>query len=265
VADGGVTCTQGHHFDVAREGYLNLLASNRRRGEHEGDSRAMLLARRAFLAKGYYDPISRAVAEWVGGVQLEGCVVDAGCGDGFYLGRIETRLADRGGPEHTLIGLDVAKDATRLAARARPSIAFVVGDVTSHLPLRDGCAGVVLSIFAPRHAAEFGRVLRLAGQLLIVIPTDEHLGGLREQVPLLRVEPEKREHIVERLSGDFVLTSILPVRYEITLDGTDAALLVRMGPTARHLAEAKVAALAARPARIATLVSVELLAFRRRG
>src|SRR5262249_23546230 len=154
-----------------------------------GDSRAMLHARRAFLTAGHYEPIAEAVAGLVAEALSDpynshagrpsGCIVDVGCGEGYYLAGIQRRFDAAGAPVPPLIGLDVAKDAARLAARAHPAMAFEVADATTRLPLRDTCAEVVLSIFAPRNPDEFARVVRAEGRLLVVMPTYDHLSGLR--------------------------------------------------------------------------------------
>lgn len=273
LVEGGVHCAHGHHFDLAREGYLHLLPGTGRRSGQLGDSHAMLRARREFLARGYYDPLADALARQVAAIlappdaalvaEEPGCVVDAGCGEGFYLGRVHTHLRGNGIAAPPLIGVDVAKDAARLAAKAYPLVAFAVADVTARLPLRDACADILLSLFAPRNPAEFARSVRPHGRVLVVIPTEAHLDGLRAHVPLLRTEPDKREHIVERLASAFSLVGGTPLTYEITLTGADAAHLVAMGPSAHHLPEPQIVALAAHPDPITTLVSVELLTFQR--
>jgi SAM-dependent methyltransferase len=275
LVPGGIECPRGHHFDVAREGYLNLLPGSGRSSVLVGDSGAMLRARRAFLAAGHYEPIAEAVGGFVAETvsaplpgltaATSGCVVDVGCGEGYYLASIQRQFDATGAPVPPLIGLDVAKDAARLAARAHPAIAFAVADVTARLPLRDACADFVLSIFAPRNPDEFGRVVRAGGRLLVVIPADDHLSGLRQHIAMLRVEPEKREHVVARLASSFTLTTALPVRYGLTLSGHEAALLAAMSPSARHLPAGALAALAAHPEPITTPVSVELLVFQRRS
>ena len=47
-------CPEGHSFDKAREGYVNLLF---RHGGTHGDNREMVLARRKFLDSGHYLPL----------------------------------------------------------------------------------------------------------------------------------------------------------------------------------------------------------------
>src|SRR4051812_13633769 len=57
---GGAACANKHTFDRARNGYLNLLLSNKKQSAEPGDSLAMLSSRRAFLLGGYYDPMAAA-------------------------------------------------------------------------------------------------------------------------------------------------------------------------------------------------------------
>jgi 23S rRNA (guanine745-N1)-methyltransferase len=50
-------CPKGHRFDRAKQGYVNLLRSQRSSKRNHGDDRDMIVARREFLEKGYYLPL----------------------------------------------------------------------------------------------------------------------------------------------------------------------------------------------------------------
>ena len=50
-------CVKGHSFDVARQGYVNLLTVNQKHSKNPGDTRQMVAARKEFLDGGYYEPI----------------------------------------------------------------------------------------------------------------------------------------------------------------------------------------------------------------
>lgn len=52
-------CPRRHTFDIARQGYVNLLTG---RAPHAGDSAEMVAARAEFQAAGHYDVISAALA-----------------------------------------------------------------------------------------------------------------------------------------------------------------------------------------------------------
>ncbi len=101
-------CDRGHSFDVARQGYVNLLPVQLKRSLHPGDTREQVLSRRAFLETGSYAPIVEAVCSAAEG--HPGPVLDVGCGEGYYAVRVAEHL------QAELTGLDISKEAVRCAA-----------------------------------------------------------------------------------------------------------------------------------------------------
>jgi 23S rRNA (guanine745-N1)-methyltransferase len=156
-------CPSGHSFDIAREGYVNLLAGRGSAVRESGDDRAMVHARRAVLDGGHYDELRARVLERVG----NGPVLDAGCGEGFYSRPLAGRAAWIG-------ALDVSKTAVRLAATRAPDIDYAVANVF-RLPIDDGAMATVLSVFSPIAERELARVLRPDGRVLVVGPGPDHL------------------------------------------------------------------------------------------
>lgn len=168
------SCPGGHGFDVAREGYVNLLVTHQRRHRQPGDSADMLRHRRAFLDGGHYRPLADAVAAYARPGQA---VLDAGCGEGYY-----TRDWPAVRPGLRLWAVDIAKPAVRLAARrGRPGSAYAVASVFD-LPVVDTSIDVVVSVFAPLASEEFERVLRPGGLVLTVTPGRDHLDGLKARL-----------------------------------------------------------------------------------
>lgn len=271
ATDGALRCERGHAFDIARECYVNLLAPGRSAPKLAGDSQSMLRARRAFLDHGHYQPLSDAINTAVARrlaqiplAQAPHAALDAGCGEGYYLGRLGAHVREQGGMATTLFGLDVARAAVRMAAGRYSESRFVVADVNAPLPFADAGLAAVLDVFAPRNPPEFARVLAPGGLLLVALPTPAHLAELRALVPLLRIEPEKAERAIARLSAAFTLASALTLEYPLALSGADAALLVRMSPSARHVAPDALAALAMRE-RAPVTASFNLLGFTKRN
>ncbi len=217
-------CPRGHSFDVARQGYVNL---TRGRMPHEGDSAAMIEARAAFLAAGHYTFIADALAGEATGTA--GPVLDAGTGTGFYLGHVLDRL-----PDATGLGLDVSKPALRRAARAHPRAGAALADLWQRLPLADASAGLILNVFAPRNGAEFRRVLRPDGALLVVTPAADHLRELVASHGLIRVDPDKADRVAESLGGHFTAERVTTCRRVLRLSGDELRTLVAMTPSARH-------------------------------
>jgi len=223
-------CETGHSFDLAREGYVNLLVG--KRPAITGDSAAMIAARRAFLARGHYAPLVQAVAGAAAGAQPQ-VVADAGCGEGYYLGALA------GTPEFSgarFYGTDISKPAIVAAAKAYPGMMFAVADTNGLLPFADHSVDVLIDVFAPRNAGEFARVVRPGGRLVVAIPGADHLAELRTRFHMLAIEPNKAEKIVSQMAG-FVLEGRREVRASFDLSGEALQELVGMTPSIRHLDE----------------------------
>ena len=165
------TCDQAHSFDVAREGYVNLLLAGQRRSRQPGDSTEMVSARRRFLATGAYDPMSAAIAEVVA-AQQPATVLDVGCGEGRHTRSVvaPARLA-----------FDVAKPAVATAARADRHGWYAVASAGA-IPLADAGIDLALSIFGPVVPAELARVVRPGGAVVAVHPGPGHLAEVRALV-----------------------------------------------------------------------------------
>jgi 23S rRNA (guanine745-N1)-methyltransferase len=164
AADSGLRCPNGHHVDRSREGYVNLLPSGGRRPA--GDDAAAVHARRALLDRGHYAPVARAVADAVAeatAAARPGAVLDAGCGEGTYLAAVTAATGTEGW------GVDVSKPAVRLAARRHRAHRYAVAS-SLDLPFEDAVFDAVVSVFAPRAFAEFSRVLRPGGAIVLASP-----------------------------------------------------------------------------------------------
>lgn len=163
-------CENGHTFDYAKEGYLNLLTHSHKPGALTGDSRTMALARRAFLEKGYFAPLRDALADYVR-EHCSGDGLDICCGEGYY-----SSVLRREGSE--IYAFDLSKEMVRLAAKRGTAQCFVAN--ISAIPLPDASVGTALHLFAPFHDAEFSRVLHPDGLLLTVVAGRRHLMGMKE-------------------------------------------------------------------------------------
>jgi 23S rRNA (guanine745-N1)-methyltransferase len=222
----GLDCPAGHHFDAAKQGYVDLVAGPVR---HPGDSAAMVTARAEFLAAGHFDFLADALVRAAPGLRAGGLVVDVGAGTGYYL----ARLLD-GYPQALGVALDVAKPALRRAARAHPRALAARADAWRALPVADGSADLLVNVFAPRNGAEFARVLRPDGDLLVVVPAAEHLGELVAALGLLRVDPAKEQRLEQSLGDWFRLVETGELVQPLRLDRDEVGTLVGMGPSAWH-------------------------------
>jgi len=235
IEGGSVRCLAGHSFDIARQGYVNLLPGGARAGT--ADTAEMVRARTAFLGAGHYAALSgrlRQIAQPHLGPGS--CVVDAGAGTGHYLSEV---LA--GAPEAVGLALDISKYALRHAARL-PRVGAAVCDVWAPFPVREGAADVVLNVFAPRNPAEFHRVLRPDGVLIVVTPGADHLGELVGPLGLLTVDERKGDRVAEAFKTSFDLVDAEDQVVDMRLTREEAAALIGMGPSAHHIDAAELAA-----------------------
>jgi 23S rRNA (guanine745-N1)-methyltransferase len=246
--EGTLRCASGHSFDIARQGYASLFAGAGRRGE--ADTPGMVEAREAFLRAGHYARLSEALAEeacaaeaaqagaasgasaGAGSGRIAGAVVDIGAGTAYHLARALDAL-----PERIGLALDASSAALRRAARAHPRVAAVGADAWQPLPLRDDVAALILSVFAPRNAAEMGRVLAPGGVLIAVTPTTRHLHELVGPLGLLSVPEDKADRLDAQLASHFQLSARRTIEHAMFLAREEAAQLVRMGPSAWHVDE----------------------------
>jgi 23S rRNA (guanine745-N1)-methyltransferase len=222
-------CAAGHSFDIARQGYVNLVPGS-------GDSAEMVEARDAFLAAGHFRRLSAALAAEARPDGSEGAVVDLGAGTGHHLARVLDARPDARG-----IAMDSSQAALRRAARAHPRAAAVGADAWRELPIKDGAAALILSVFAPRNPSEMARVLAPGGALLAVTPTTRHLFELVGPLGLLSVPEDKADRLDDQLASHFSLDERRSVEHAMFLNREEAAQLVRMGPSAWHVDEQTVA------------------------
>lgn len=252
-------CPVGHSYDLARQGYVNLLAN---RDPGTGDDVAMVEARSRILDSGHFAPLAAAIADLVAArvpAENTGTVVDLGGGTGHYLAAVLDRLV-------TFRGLivDLSKPALRRAARSHPRASAIAADIWDRLPLGDGCATAVTVIFAPRNGTEISRILAPGGVVVVATPTPGHLAELREPLGLLAVDPDKAARLASTLGANLVADGPLEtVTYRMTLARTEITDLVMMGPTAQHITTAELdQRLDQLPAQVTVTCSVELRVFR---
>lgn len=218
--DKAWVCPRRHSFDIARQGYVNLLAVQQKHALHPGDTREQVLSRRAFLEAGYYDPIADALIHAARKANVSGELLDVGCGEGYYGSRLSAAL---GVP---LTGLDISKEAVRCAA-AKYKDALWLCATASHIPVKDHSAGLLTSLFALTLPQEFHRVLRPDGLFFQVLAAQDHLLGLKSIIyDELHL---KEKDTVPSLPG-FELAASIPIRFSFTVEGKQVQNLLSMTP-----------------------------------
>ena len=222
-------CEQGHSFDIARQGYLNLLSAGDKRSKDPGDSKEMVVARGEFLDSGHYLPVAQKMAELLLPQLNTGAVVlDAGCGEGYYLQQLDQVCLTSDTPTVNLLGLDISKWAVQAAAR-RLSATWLVAS-NRNIPVADHCVDVLLSLFGFPAYDSFRKVLKEGGLLLLVNAGPQHLIELREVIyPTVR--SSESPELKEALAAGFSLEETNSLTYRSApLSPQDIAGLLLMTP-----------------------------------
>lgn len=213
------------------------MLAHKKHSKEPGDSPAMIQSRRRFLDQGFYDRVSDGINEVVAGnlYELEDgtafSILDAGCGEGFYLKRLKEYLVGRLGGRMPLgcYGVDISKFAISKAAQRDKTVTWAVANIVD-LPFASGSLDIVMNVFALADFAEFSRILRETGKLVIVTPGPRHLNGLREII-----YPVSREHtrpeMSEQAKALFTLSTSTRVNYPLELKCSEEIMdLLAMTP-----------------------------------
>lgn len=206
-------CLNGHAFDVAREGYVNLLPVQHKKSLSPGDTADSVAARRRFLGAGHYQPLQEAVAALLRELQPDS-LLDLGCGEGYYTQAMRQEVP-------SVCGVDIAKPAVQLAARQQKDVTWLVASAAL-LPFADASLALVSSLFSPLPVAEMLRVLKPNGHVLMVTPAPDHLWQLRQGL-FEQVRAHEPDKFLSAFHDDFVLASRQRVEAPLTL--TQAALI----------------------------------------
>ena len=213
-------CENRHSFDIARQGYVNLLPVQQKHSIAPGDTREQVLSRRSFLEAGYYAPIAEALIAAAKKYAVSGEILDVGCGEGYYSAQLADAL------EANLTGLDISKEAVRCAAAKYKGKLWLTA-TAAHIPVSDHSADLLTSLFALTLPEEFSRVLKKDGLYFQVLAAQDHLLGLKG---IIYDELKfKEKDSVPDLPGFTRLESI-PIRFTFTVEGEQVQNLFSMTP-----------------------------------
>lgn len=224
-------CRDGHNFDLAKQGYINLLS---KQGKSNYDKK-LFAARKVISNSGFFDPMREKISELIyevgsGEDWPTTGLLDAGCGEGSHLAQIMSDLDEKGLPGLLGVGIDLSREGIRLAAKDYQNIIWCVADLTK-LPLQNSQFEAVLNILSPANYGEFKRVLKERGILIKVIPASNYLIELRE---ILYKGTDKElytnDSVIKLFAGSFQMISQQQINYKVYLNEENLESLIKMTP-----------------------------------
>ena len=219
-------CSNNHCFDKAKQGYVNLLQSQKSSKKRHGDDSLMVKARQDFLEKGYYKNLCDELMKAVSRTAVDDTVlVDLGCGECWYTTQIYNNLLQNG-KNPTVFGIDISKQAIMAGAKRCKELKLAVAS-TSDIPLSDESCDIVLCVFAPYAQSEVSRVLKRGGFFIKAFPLENHLMGLKRAI---YDKPYKNE-VNEETPDGFERFDFISTRNVINLEtNADIINLFKMTP-----------------------------------
>ncbi len=212
-------CEKGHCFDIASEGYVNLVMGK----ISGGDSPEMCRARHEFLNAGYYEPFARRISAVIKEFSASR-ICDAGCGEGYY-----SRIIKCENQSAEIVGFDLAKTSVKLASKVEKGktdpINYAVCGIFD-MPLGDSTYDALISVFAPVPDKEARRILKDGGIMIVCHPGKDHLSGLKS---LVYDTPYDNEETDTSYDG-FVKIRDERVKYKVTVAKEHISSLFLMTP-----------------------------------
>ncbi|MDH3342158.1 MAG: methyltransferase domain-containing protein [Gammaproteobacteria bacterium] len=225
-------CSNGHSFDIAKQGYINLLPVQHKKSKNPGDSKAMVQARTYFLDAGFYRPIADQLSKLIFNNidnANENCIFDAGCGEGYYLQQIiNFAINIKLESQLSFIGMDISKPAILAASKRNKQASWIVG-TNSQPPLLDNSIDLIFSVFGFHSFDGFKNILKPGGKVILVEPGEKHLQELRE---IIYSEPASEKPESKTSSdSDYTLVETQKLEFKINLNTNEQILdLLTMTP-----------------------------------
>lgn len=170
--DNVYRCFNRHNYDIAKEGYINLL--KKQGGKDFGDSPDMVKARRDFFNKDYYSPLKNRLTEIIKEYN-PASLLDLGSGEGYYTNYFENNINTE------IVGIDIAKEAVKIASKKNKNVTYIVGSVQD-IPLYNGSIDLIINNFTPLDLKEIKRVLNNNGILITTKVGKNHLLELKQSI-----------------------------------------------------------------------------------
>jgi len=237
---GQLPCEKGHSFDIAKQGYVNLLT----RAVKTNYNKELFDSRRKLITEsGFFAPLHQKLTELI--IEVQGSsrlfILDAGTGEGSHLYKIHHGLLDYIPEKISSAGIDIAKEGILIAAKYYGDQNWFVADL-ANIPFQNQTVNIILNILSPANYDEFTRVLEEGGLVIKVVPQKDYLIQLREfnddwpKYDTLY----SNESTVELFYQHFQEVEKIHLQYDVSLDEENLDLLLHMTPLTWNWSDEKI-------------------------
>ena len=218
INENVLVCANNHSFDIAKEGYVNLILANKKNSLQSGDTKEMIKARDKFLQTGHYDFLLKSIFKLASKSRKFKNILEVGCGSGFYLNALNEYIK----PDLAL-GSDVSKEAMKFSSKKYKDCYFSV-DNSFDFNFKNEFFDLVISIFSPFDNAELERIIAKSGLFILVRPGKNHLTELYDLIGM----PKKEKTYPEFTNLKSIKTIEVSQKNKITQE--DLNSLIEMSP-----------------------------------
>ncbi|MBP2623569.1 methyltransferase domain-containing protein [Streptococcus oricebi] len=233
LVDASLKCPQGHSYDLAKFGYVNLAPQAKVSNDYDQSS---FEQRSLILEAGFYQHVLDTIVLHLERQKNLHNLLDIGCGEGYYARQLQRRLTS------DIYAFDLSKASVQLASKLDLSrtVKWFVADL-ARLPLQDQSMDAVLDIFSPANYQEFQRVLKKDGLLLKVIPNVDHLLEIRQLAQdQLRQKDYSNQKVLEHFSKHFELLDKQTVSRIFPLNDNQRQAFLAMTPLLFHVDQSQI-------------------------
>lgn len=225
-----LVCSNKHSFDLAKQGYLNLMTHPIKTNY----DRSLFEARRKVIAESnFFTPLSTEITKIINkhtASKNELSLIDMGSGEGSHLYNLANKLQADFGKTITGVGIDISKEGILEAAKNYENHMWIVADLAK-TPFTDSMSDVMLNILSPSNYEEFNRLLKDDGIIIKVVPREGYLKELRHY---FYGDSEQKnysnEKVIELFKDKFELVDQSIINYTSDLDASALQALVKMTP-----------------------------------
>ncbi|WP_458123898.1 putative RNA methyltransferase [Paenibacillus sp. Z3-2] len=234
-----LVCSNHHCFDIAKQGYVNLLS----RGMRTKYDKKIFEYRRLISKDGIFNPLYGAVSQIIMNNHLSNepiRVLDAGCGEGSHLNNIHTEINRTKPMDLLAVGIDISKEGTSSAAAEHPNAIWCVTDI-ANCPFQSQKFEFILNILSPANYSEFQRLLSDHGLVIKVVPNQDYLKELRE---ILYMGSKKQNYsnslTINHFKKQFNLIDVESIQYQVNLNTQLIKPLLGMTPLSWGTSEERI-------------------------